>query len=101
MACVVPEHIHTPTMERISLTSSPLISMGFPSLYGTDEPFVTTQSIRVTFKLSRIETYGYLEHGNIDFFVYLTQLLDISGGPGCKISYELLFNTRSVLLGSI
>ena len=75
--------------------------MGFPSLYGTDEPFVTTQSIRVTFKLSRIETYGYLEHGNIDFFVCLTQLLDIPGGPGYKISYELLFNTRSVLLGSI
>ena len=65
------------------------------------EPFGTTQSIRVTFKPSRIETYGYLEQGNIDFFVYLTQLLDIPGGPGYKISYETLFNTRSVLLGSI
>ena len=36
-----------------------------------------------------------------DFFVCLTQLLDILGGPGYKITYELLFNTRSVLLGSI
>ena len=82
MACVVPEHIHTPTTERISLTPPPPpISMGFPSLYGTDEPFGTTQSIRVTFKLSRIETYGYLEQGNIDFFCVFNSTIRYTWWP--------------------
>ena len=78
------QNIHTPITEK-NLTQEPprpppppttttttTASLDFPSLQGTDDPSGTTRSVKVTFKLSRIETYRYWEQSYIVFFLVFT-----------------------------
>ena len=77
------QNIHTPITEKNftqepppppppPTTTTTTASLDFPSLQGTDDPSGTTRSVRVTFKLSRIETYRYWEQSYIVFFSVFT-----------------------------